>query len=402
MQTHFIKHRLFISFGVLTSLLCILFGAITWLFAVVTEDDVVKQVMHAEARYIKNVYAKKGELVAPRVDYVTLYIDEDSLPEDIAKGVARFDHEKEFTVAEFNYHFDRYITHDGRYFLLLIEDSKLAVISSLSALLNGFLSVVTLIVMTIALTIAWLISNRIAKPIEKLTSDVLSHKAGTVFPFESAKYKDETSLLREAFATALNENFALLQRERNFTRDVSHELRTPIALLQNTLLLSGEEPIGNEDKALLSQVSESLKNTIEVLLALARSENFHMQYIEAKPLLEKHIVMLHHNMPDTCIEATLALDEKCTVYGNQVLVGLLFQNLISNGIYHSGTQSVTVRSAPNKLIFENSIVAKANNLYQGLGHGNYLVQRIADALNWHVHIDKSESSYRVTVMTRCD
>jgi hypothetical protein len=66
MQTHFIKHRLFISFGVLTSLLCILFGAITWLFAVVTEDDVVKQVMHAEARYIKSVYATKGELVAPR------------------------------------------------------------------------------------------------------------------------------------------------------------------------------------------------------------------------------------------------------------------------------------------------------------------------------------------------
>ena len=397
MQTHFIKHRLFMSFGLLTSALCLLFGGITWLFAVVTEDDVMKQVMHTEAQYIQHVFETSGDLTNPRVDYISLYKDEQQIPASIAAGIAKYDHEKEFSVGSRNFHFEHYTLSNNQGFTLLIEDTKLAAIGELSGLLNWFLLIVTSIVLSGALVLAWLISNRIARPIEQLTQDVLGHQPGTSFSPNSAVHVDEVSLLSAAFSSSLNENFALLQRERNFTRDVSHELRTPIALLQNTLLLSGTNPIDADDKALITQVSESLKNTVEVLLALARSENFSKQAVDVKPILERLIVMMHHNLPNVQIDIRLDIAPPFILSGNPVLIELLFQNLINNGVYHSGTLAMWVRREGDQLIFENKIVPQTNAIYQGLGHGQYLVQRIVEALNWELTIDKSDDHYRVSV-----
>ena len=47
-----ISRRIFITFASLAAAICVLFACITWLFAAIIEDDVVKQVMHDEAKYI--------------------------------------------------------------------------------------------------------------------------------------------------------------------------------------------------------------------------------------------------------------------------------------------------------------------------------------------------------------
>ena len=107
--------------------------------------------------------------------------------------------------------------------------------------------------------------------------------------------------------------------------------------------------------------------------------------------------MMHHNLSNVQIDIRLDIAPPFILSGNPVLIELLFQNLINNGVYHSGTLAMWVRREGDQLIFENKIVPQTNAIYQGLGHGQYLVQRIVEALNWELTIDKSDDHYRVSV-----
>ena len=48
------------------------------------------------------------------------------------------------------------------------------------------------------------------------------------------------------------------------------------------------------------------------------------------------------------------------------------------------------------LVFENPLTELPSRpYYQGLGHGQYLVQRIASVMHWQVSIEQSATHYRV-------
>lgn len=87
------------------------------------------------------------------------------------------------------------------------------------------------------------------------------------------------------------------------------------------------------------------------------------------------------------------------VYGNQHLISLLCQNLISNGFYHGDASGLRVhQSDGGAIVFENSLGESSERpYYQGLGHGQYLVKRIAKVMNWSVSIEQTSDIYRVKI-----
>lgn len=395
-----IRSRLFVTFGALTAGVCIVFAGITWLFAVITEYDVVKQVMHTEARFIQAVYKQTGQWLRPRVDYILLFNRKDELNPAMRAGVEEYQHEKEFDVEGHNFHFERFELGEQDHFWLVIDAAQIVVIDSLSKLIGWFVGVSSLLMLVVSLVAAKVLSNRTARPLELLTAQINQHSAGSDFAPHESRRQDEIGQLGRAFEQALNEIDVLLQREKNFVRDVSHELRTPLAILQNTLVLSAEHPIGGEDKVLLGQISDALKNTVEVLLALARAESLSFEKLKVMPIVERSILALHQSQSNAAFDVRLEVEENFSVEGNGLLLSLLCQNLINNGFYHGGSGSMCIANRGAVLVFENDVKQGPGKHYQGLGHGQYLVQRIADALQWRVNIIQTEHAYRVEIDTQ--
>ena len=392
-----IRTQLFLTFGTLTTVICLLFSGVTWLFAVVMEDDVIKQVLSVEAHFIQTEFQKSAAMPVPRVDYISLYPDESALPDDVRRGYADHPYEKEFNIEGHNFHIEQFWLNDRESFWLVIDATQLQAIDDLSSFMSQFLVVTAAFMLLLSLWFAWRISNRTARPIERLAAKVTNHSPGDVLTLDDPGRQDEVGQLGRAFQRSLEDVSVLLKREMDFTRDVSHELRTPIALLQNILVLAGEKPLVENDKLLIDQIAKELKNTVEVLLALARAENLVFETLSIVPLLERSILSLYGMNRDTEFKVTLDIDEDFAVVGNPYLVSLLCQNLISNGFYHSGAGSMCIRNRGQVLIFENQLGKNKSASYQGLGHGQYLVSRIADNMKWTVKVQQGDDIYRIEV-----
>ncbi|MGB3724705.1 MAG: histidine kinase dimerization/phospho-acceptor domain-containing protein [Glaciecola sp.] len=191
----------------------------------------------------------------------------------------------------------------------------------------------------------------------------------------------------------------LLAREKNFTRDVSHELRTPITLLKNTLALRADSPFTKNDRAILTQVSEDLEKTVEVLLALARDENLIFSQTPMLPIVEHSVLTLYKANLNVKFDVALSLDPQFTVVGNPYLILLLCQNLVNNAYYHSGNGGMSIYNEGSTIIFENNIGGNERPNYQGLGHGQYLVERIANNMHWALRFEQKNTRYIVEICT---
>lgn len=394
-----ISHRIFITFGTLTAIVCVLFAVITWLFAAVTEDDVVKQVMHTEARFIQTQYQRTKQTPTPRVDYIALYLNESEMSPAIATAINENKYEKEFSFDGRNMHFEKYALTPETAFWLTIDATPIQAIRHVTGVMSWFLLGVTTLVMLAALYFAWKLSLKTALPLVRLTETVSRHRPGDDFKSDDILRTDEIGELSRSFQTAFNDISELLKREKNFTNDVSHELRTPITLLMNTLALSDKSSIANDEKVLLSQVAKDLKNTVEVLLALARSENLVFESLAIVPAIERSILTLHQSNPEYGFKAKLEVQIELKVHGNFYLISLLLQNLINNAFYHGGDGELVIFNRGNVLIFENKLGQKRGPSYDGLGHGQYLVQRIAHTMHWHVNVYQEAGLFRVEVHT---
>ena len=89
------------------------------------------------------------------------------------------------------------------------------------------------------------------------------------------------------------------------------------------------------------------------------------------------------------------------VTGNAHLINLLCQNLMNNGFYHGTSSTMTIYRSQNIVIFENALSGtQAKPHYQGLGHGQYLVKRIVNMMQWEINTEQIDGAFQVKVATR--
>lgn len=65
------------------------------------------------------------------------------------------------------------------------------------------------------------------------------------------------------------------------------------------------------------------------------------------------------------------------------------------------TEQDTLEHFSQAIVFENAIDNSPSSNYQGLGHGQYLVHRIAQVMEWRVDIKSTAKTYAVTVYPKC-
>ena len=400
-----IKHRLFITFGGLATFICLLFTGVTWLFAAVTEDEVLKHVIATEADYVLKEYQQTKQWVQPRADYMKLYLSESDMPADIRQGYLDSPHEKEFYAYGDNYHIDVFANPNDEVekqsFYITLNASELEGLTALNATIWTFVLVIFSIALTVSLLLAWILSNRSAKPLQRLSNNISNHTFGDALPNLPIQQQDEIGTLSRSFESALKQISTLLERERAFTRDVSHELRTPMTLIKNTIQLSRQQTLKENEIDIIEHASNELEQTVDVLLALARQENLQFSHVRLTPILESCLLKIYSVHPDVTFEVDIRVDDQFSVFGNPYLISLLCQNLINNAYYHSSCSTMTIEAIGDQVVFENALTGKQEKpCYQGLGHGQYLVKRIVEEMSWEIKMEQQDNIYRVVISAK--
>lgn len=133
------------------------------------------------------------------------------------------------------------------------------------------------LLLLIGLALGYMLADRALKPVDEvsfLASNIArSGRYGERVPESSGK--DEMARLTQTFNAMLSRLQETIERERAFALSAAHELKTPLAVLQGrtSLTLERERTPEQYQKALesLHQTSQELSETVEGLLALARS-----------------------------------------------------------------------------------------------------------------------------------
>ena len=391
-----LNSQLLIAFSVLSTMVCLFFIQLSLLLVEQTKENTFHQILVSEAVKIEQTYITSGEMQTIDNSIIKIYQNEEELlailPDKATSLIT-------YNGALLNIEPYLILRHELTPLMpiwLVINTSNFDNVTNVADYMMLFLYSIVSGVILLTFLSSWYLAKLLSSPIQKLTEGVIEKKQSAHAKLFGRNRSDEIGTLSRSFEEAFNEIKQALKREQNFTRDVSHELRTPITLIKNTLSLSNHKPVDNSQADILQQASQELEQTVEVLLALARQENLTFEPCLILPILEKTILSIYNSYPQLIFDVNIDLSSKLEVVGNPYLISLLCQNLVNNGFYHGAGGSMVVYSQDNAITFENSITKdKARPYYQGLGHGQYLVTRITEEMNWDINIEQSIDSYKV-------
>lgn len=223
--------------------------------------------------------------------------------------------------------------------------------------------------------------------------------------------------LNNSLDKLISGNIAAYKQQKEFADNASHELQTPLAIVQSKLelLLQGQslttEQYNTIEEAMkaLARVGRINKN----LLLLTKIEN--SQYMESENInlsdLLRHSITLLTGFSETKnIQLQQKIPQDIFIKGNRILVEILLNNLIVNGIRHSNpNSSISIELSYDKLIVSNagSVPLKEDQLFRrfasassespGTGLGLALIQQICKRYNWSVQYNFSNNLHLFSV-----
>jgi signal transduction histidine kinase len=282
---------------------------------------------------------------------------------------------------------------------MLADVAPLLVVSKVVQDVGGVLTFVALLLVGLALVLAWLLARRLVLPLQTLALEARALRPGGRAAFSARGRPDEIGVLAERLETSFSELQAALRREHDFTRDVGHELRTPLTVMRNTLALAEARPLGRGDIEQLRAGLDEIGATIDVLFALARAEHVGRGVFDLRACIESCLLRLPGAGDWMEQRLRLALPERLPVNGNQHLAALLLNNCVGNALFHGGPQArLAIAWTDEKLAILNSVDAQQQGRVQGFAHGQDLLARIAGAMGWQIGFRHDAEGYRVEIL----
>ena len=225
------------------------------------------------------------------------------------------------------------------------------------------LSGISLIIFIILPAFGFRLSKKMLEPIRKITQDA---KEISLFNLEKridiAKTQDELKDLSETFNEMLDRLQSSYEKQYRFISDASHELRTPISVIQGYAGILSRW--GKDDKKVLEESveairneSENMKDLIEKLLFIARSESKHQP-------LEKSLFSIDELLTEISREYRLVDQEhifhvetqdRPSLYADRKLIKQALRIFMDNAVKYTpagGTISLSAFTAKDKLIFK--------------------------------------------------
>jgi len=402
-----IRHKLFAALAGFTLLICLCYTGLALVIAYVTEDMLVERLLQRRAAAITAQVRLHGAPAPPADDLIRAYRRADMLPPVVRERVLAGERRGEiFTDSGRHYHLrtldlDGSASVGGGRLFLLADVGPLLVVSALIREVGVVLLCVALGLIGLALLLAYLLSRRLVLPLQQLAGEVRRLTPDAPVVLAARGRDDEIGYLARRLAGSFDALHAALAREHAFTRDVSHELRTPLTVMRNTLASAACCPLGLEDVAQLRTGVDEIRNTVDVLFALARAEHIADEVLDLRGCIEDSLLRLLDGGHASEDRLVLVLPDRLQVLGNRHLARVLIDNCLANAMFHG------LADAPLRLSFADDILTLANTVdpgqlasMQGFLHGQNLLRRVAAAMDWDLAFYASATAYRVEIRPR--
>jgi signal transduction histidine kinase len=192
--------------------------------------------------------------------------------------------------------------------------------------------------------ISGLLAAIVAKPLNRLASALRRSPADCAtqsIPADLLARKDEIGELARALATATSQAQTLIQKQKDFVRDVSHEVRAPLSRLQLATELVQLRPDHAQAIARIQSEVSTIDQLVDHLLKLSQAEGkalpaeasdcritdvISTAIDRAKDLYQAKQITIRRSSPG---------HSSPDVFGDRILLTLVFENLLSNAIRHS-------------------------------------------------------------------
>ena len=413
---HSLSRRIVAQFCIFTLILSLIYSAMSFLLMYDIEDTFIYNTMEQEAQFLHQSFAQTGTWPEARNSYMALYFSMDELPEPIKTQLLQEPRRGEF-YGEQGKHYHLYKLPQVEQTYLLAEVSAMLVVRPITGVLLKFMSVLCLILIFLACSIAWFLGRKTAKPLQQL-ADLVDGAALEDVPEQFAQDfpNNEIGILASTLEQSMARNKQALSREKNFTRDVSHELRTPVAIIKNAVEVyqSNSQQNDSEDKTAtdsvlkrISDASVQMEQTVVTLLSLAREEHTKVEKSSVKliALVEQSVIDHSYLLNNKVVDVVVQDNTDCQVYVQPGMLKVLLDNLIGNAFQYTDTGEVNISYVDNSLVIadtgsgiEADIADKVTehavkgSQSTGYGFGLSIVKRLCEHQGWQLKVSSDQGT----------
>lgn len=150
---------------------------------------------------------------------------------------------------------------------------------------------IMLLVLALALILAWLIAGRVLAPLRLLVNTAQTITETDLTQRIAVQGKGELADLAKAFNEMMDRVEVAFETQRAFINDAGHELRTPITIIRGHLEVMGHDPQEQEEAlALVMDELDRVSRFVDDLLLLAKAERpdfLQLETIDVRILTEE-------------------------------------------------------------------------------------------------------------------
>lgn len=227
----------------------------------------------------------------------------------------------------------------------LILNTPLTPVSATVSIIRRQLVIITVLLVLIAAILSMIVSDRLAKPIVRVTKDAqqLAHGKYDI-QFDGSGY-DEAERLAETLTYASHEINRVDAMQRDLIANASHDLRTPLTMLKAYAEmirdLSGDNPVKRaEHLQVIIEETDRLTALVNDILDLSKYENGKMKLEPSEFDMEyrlNEIVERYIGLSDVSgYSFTLETDGEAIVNCDAVKIEQVICNLMNNAMNYSG------------------------------------------------------------------
>ena len=209
----------------------------------------------------------------------------------------------------------------------------------------------------------YLIIRNSLKPVRQMieTAETISNSADLSKRITIEDGKDEVHKLALVFNEMLESLERVSMRERQFSSDVSHELRTPISVIvaeseYGTKYIDTVDE-AKESFAVIERQSKRMTIMINQILEMVRLDNrleIPKEFFDLSSCLEEILEDYKKLFETKDIQLITNIEDNITLFGNQVLLIRLIDNLVSNALKYANSKIWISIAKRNNIIIEVS------------------------------------------------
>lgn len=281
------------------------------------------------------------------------------------------------------------------------------------------IALVLLSILVSSCMILALASNRMLKPILKLTEATQKLAKGEFDVKVDIKSRDEIGILIKNFNRMAEQLGRMEYLQKDFIRNVSHEFKTPLASIQGFAKLLQNENLPEKDRlefsGIILEETERLSQLSSKILRLSKLENQRELAAGQEFLLDEQIrsviVLLEPKWRHKRLNFEVHM-EKTPYVGDEELLLQVWINLIENAVKFSNPEgNITITAARSdhaveveitdngagmdeltqKKIFERFYQGNTSHSSEGSGLGLSIVKRILELNGGEIRVKSSPS-----------